>query len=85
MILNFICLAVKIFWFTRTDSQKVVQVRRVYQLLFSSLEPIIEISVALNGGNTGTPPPEIGKIDVENWCYLPEVILSELRQKSKKF
>ena len=29
---------------------------------------------AQGGGNCGTtPPPEIGKIVVENWCYLPGV------------
>ena len=31
-------------------------------------------AVAYAGGEGGrTPPPEIGKIDVEIWCYLPEV------------
>ena len=30
--------------------------------------------VGRGGGNAGTfPPPEIGKIVVEIWCYLPEV------------
>ena len=32
------------------------------------------LSVASGGGDAGTPPPpEIGTIVVEIWCYLPEV------------
>ena len=38
------------------------------------------------GERRNVPPPEIGKIVVEIWCYLPEVyILSERSQKSKKY
>ena len=31
------------------------------------------IRIASGGGTPERPPPEIGKIVVENWCYLPEV------------
>ena len=31
------------------------------------------ISVASGGGKAESPPPQIGKIVVENWCYFPEV------------
>ena len=38
------------------------------------------------GGTPERPPPEIGKIVVEIWCYPPEVYTpSERSQKSKKY
>ena len=32
-----------------------------------------KLSVASGGGTSERPPPEIGKIVVEIWSYLPEV------------
>ena len=32
-------------------------------------------TVASGGGTPERPPPEIGKIVVEIWCYLPEVYI----------
>ncbi|KAF0155326.1 MAG: hypothetical protein FD188_3151 [Ignavibacteria bacterium] len=49
---------------------------------------IITVQWRTKGGGGRTPPPEIGKIVVEIWCYLPEVYIfgaqSEIQEKCSK-
>ena len=42
------------------------------------MQDIISIQSRRQGGTPERPPPRIGKIVVEIWCYLPEVYIFEV-------
>ena len=53
---------------------KIISIELQGELLFAlHRKGLVDSSVGRGGERGNVPPPEIGKIVVEIWCYLPEV------------